>query len=145
MQVIKNLNKNLIIPDFKDVQGIDPKDLMSVLQKFSDLLLKEIFKQQLDRRKFSILNANTVYIDFTEHQHKTYHWTYTFGITEGNGGIFYQRSRTLNFDKEDIMLQHEYNGAQILWTLHFVGEEMYDLPDEILQPKAIDYINKNLS
>lgn len=140
MLIIRNLNKGKIKYEASDYTN---KHLLNVLQVFSTKLLTDIFSKNLNRDKYKLLEANSVYIFQLDDESAQYPWIYIFLKEEGAGGIYKLDKQWLQeeYDLNSLMVKYEFEKGEVIYGMDFVRGDLHPLAPEKIQERVDKYLN----
>lgn len=138
MLLIRQINRHDIKLDNLDTE-VD-KAVKKVLNLISDVILTEIFTNNHDRRKFTILHANCLYVEKIDNGNGKYKWCLIFAKNDRGGGVFINTISTEQLSLVKQMITVEYEDGGVLLGFEIDSENLFPINNDAIVPQIHKYI-----
>lgn len=139
MLLIRQINRHDIKLDHFDTE-VD-KAVKKALNLISDVILTEIFTNNHDRRRFTILQANCLYVEKIDNGEGKYKWCLIFAKNDRGGGVFINTRSTEQHSLVQHMITVEYEDGGVLLGIEIDSGNLFPLNNDAIRPQVLKYIS----
>lgn len=139
MLLIRQINRRDIQLEYLDTD-VDLA-VTKVLNLISDIILTSIFTHNHDRRRFTILQANCLYVEKIDTGNEEYKYCLIFARNDRGGGVFVNTATTEQLFLVKHMITIEYEDGGVLFGMEIDSNELFPINNDAIRPQVEKYID----